>query len=70
MKLEIKEIDGAPVTGIPDGSRTACDSKHIMTTRRVFYSLHIFMSKYLPNIRHSSRIYLSQVAIGTSMKGF
>ena len=23
MKLEIKEIDGVPVTGIPDGSRTA-----------------------------------------------
>ncbi len=22
MKLEIKEIDGVPVTGIPDGSRT------------------------------------------------
>ena len=22
MKLEMKEIDGVPVTGIPDGSRT------------------------------------------------
>ncbi len=26
MKLEIKEIDGVPVTGIPDGSRTVLGS--------------------------------------------
>ncbi len=29
MKLEMKEIDGVPVTGIPDGSRTELRSANI-----------------------------------------
>ena len=29
MKLEIKEIDGVPVTGIPDGSRTEIQTSQL-----------------------------------------
>ncbi len=30
MKLEIKEIDGVPVTGIPDGSMTG-PASHVLS---------------------------------------
>ena len=44
MKLEMKEIDGLPVTGIPDGSRT--DKVHVQQNRVL--SCHI-QHKHTPS---------------------
>ncbi len=43
MKLEIKEIDGVPVTGIPDGSRTDGGMPHLaIQTLSVFLRIMFY----------------------------
>ena len=43
MKLEIKEIDGVPVTGIPDGSRTD-NVQYVFYTAKISWNFCIILN--------------------------
>ncbi len=49
MKLDIKEIDGVPVKGIPDGSRTGLETGKVYAQYIgvSWNGLHIYILQYM-----------------------